>query len=324
MTIRETKHRPAGAAIAAALLLSTSPLAAQVVEPAPAGEPTVTSEPVATTSEPVVEPTTTTPTETTASDAGTAPAATTSRARTTARQSTSARASAPRTASARPATPAPAAAEPAAPVAAAPVPTVDEATIEPMAPVAAEPAPVADPVASAVNDDMMIAGAAGAGLLALAGLGFAVYRRRRREEEDYLFNEEPALIHEPAPAPTPPVAEEPVPVAAKPAPMPDRVRTPMQSASAFAWGNAVTPKAEPKRRESMTEAAMRGPTPDNPSLSLKKRLKRAAFFEQRERQVRAGKALPVESLAGLPDAVTETTQPSSWTPPSRVRELQHA
>ena len=27
---------------------------------------------------------------------------------------------------------------------------------------------------------------------------------------------------------------------------------------------------------------MRGPTPDNPSLSLKKRLKRAAFFEQRE------------------------------------------
>ena len=30
---------------------------------------------------------------------------------------------------------------------------------------------------------------------------------------------------------------------------------------------------------------MRGPTPDNPSQSLKKRLKRAAFFDQRERDV---------------------------------------
>jgi hypothetical protein len=31
------------------------------------------------------------------------------------------------------------------------------------------------------------------------------------------------------------------------------------------------------------QAAYRGPTPDNPSLSLKKRLKRARFFDQRER-----------------------------------------
>jgi hypothetical protein len=31
------------------------------------------------------------------------------------------------------------------------------------------------------------------------------------------------------------------------------------------------------------QAAYAGPTPDNPSLSLRKRLKRAAFYDQRER-----------------------------------------
>lgn len=31
-------------------------------------------------------------------------------------------------------------------------------------------------------------------------------------------------------------------------------------------------------------AAYRGPTPDNPSLSLKNRLRRASFFDQQERR----------------------------------------
>jgi len=57
--------------------------------------------------------------------------------------------------------------------------------------------------------------------------------------------------------------------------------------------------------ESHVERAMRGPTPDNPSLSLKKRLKRAAFFDQREREVAAGDAEPVDPDAGLPEAMTE-------------------
>jgi hypothetical protein len=34
-------------------------------------------------------------------------------------------------------------------------------------------------------------------------------------------------------------------------------------------------------------------------------MKRAAFFEQRERDVAAGEAVPVESDAGLPDAMDE-------------------
>ena len=57
--------------------------------------------------------------------------------------------------------------------------------------------------------------------------------------------------------------------------------------------------------ESHVERAMRGPTPDNPSLSLKKRLKRAAFFDQRDREVAEGKAEPVDADAGLPEAAAD-------------------
>ncbi len=57
--------------------------------------------------------------------------------------------------------------------------------------------------------------------------------------------------------------------------------------------------------ESHVDRAMLGPTPDNPSLSLKTRLKRAAFFDQREREVAAGNAVPVDSDAGLPEQMIE-------------------
>lgn len=56
---------------------------------------------------------------------------------------------------------------------------------------------------------------------------------------------------------------------------------------------------------SHVEAACEGPTADNPSLSIKKRLKRAQFFDQREMLVAAGEAVPVESDAGLPEAGIE-------------------
>jgi hypothetical protein len=57
--------------------------------------------------------------------------------------------------------------------------------------------------------------------------------------------------------------------------------------------------------ESHVDRATRGPTPDNPSLSLTKRLKRAAFFDQREREVAAGEAEPVDADAGLPERMLE-------------------
>ena len=60
---------------------------------------------------------------------------------------------------------------------------------------------------------------------------------------------------------------------------------------------------------SHVEAACEGPTDDNPSLSIKKRLKRAQFFDQREQLAAAGMAVPVEADAGLPDAL-EAVEPA--------------
>lgn len=65
------------------------------------------------------------------------------------------------------------------------------------------------------------------------------------------------------------------------------------------------PNAASGSEESHVDRAVRGPTPDNPSLSLKTRLKRAAFFDQREREVAEGTAEPVNPEAGLPEAGIE-------------------
>jgi hypothetical protein len=55
--------------------------------------------------------------------------------------------------------------------------------------------------------------------------------------------------------------------------------------------------------ETWVERAYRGPTPNNPSVSLRNRLKRAAFFDKREREAAAGLATPVNANAGLPGAM---------------------
>lgn len=62
---------------------------------------------------------------------------------------------------------------------------------------------------------------------------------------------------------------------------------------------------------SHVEAACHGPTADNPSLSIQKRLKRARFFDQRELLVAAGEAAPMEADAGLPDAREVPEAPQS-------------
>ena len=66
-----------------------------------------------------------------------------------------------------------------------------------------------------------------------------------------------------------------------------------------------TPTPATGSTESHVDRAMLGPTPDNPSLSLKTRLKRAAFFDQREREVAEGKAEPADPDAGLPEQMVE-------------------
>ena len=65
------------------------------------------------------------------------------------------------------------------------------------------------------------------------------------------------------------------------------------------------PDSDPGLEESHVDRAMLGPTPDNPSLSLKTRLKRARFFDQRDREVAEGKAEPIDSDAGLPEQMVE-------------------
>jgi hypothetical protein len=141
----------------------------------------------------------------------------------------------------------------------------------------------------------------GAGALALLVAGGAAVaissRRRRREQESWQFDEQSEAAMLPEPAPPMNIAEG----------QPAMVPPPM---SAFDLGNG--PRRETadsndcEQLESWVDRAKCGPTPDNPSQSLKKRLKRAAFFEKRDREVAAGEAAPIDPDAGLPESLEET------------------
>jgi hypothetical protein len=149
-------------------------------------------------------------------------------------------------------------------------------------------------------------------ILALGGAAFAISRRRRHEDEDEWYEEQTYQeTSEPVAA-----SAEPEPVEAVPMPRRDPIAQEQPAivapeASAFSWGD---PKAasrplddESDRRpgETWVERAYRGPSPANPSVSLKHRLRRAAFFDKRERDVAEGRAEPVETDAGLPDGRIE-------------------
>jgi hypothetical protein len=164
----------------------------------------------------------------------------------------------------------------------------------------------------------------GGGALALLALGagaFALSRRRRRAEDDEWVEDE-SIEPIATTADEPLYAEGPV----RTSPVHDHIHatqpaivTPRHDgifenrpaaaapiASAFAWGaqpSTEAPAADSDRRpgETRVERAQRGPSPDNPSLSLRKRLKRAAFFDKREREAAAGTAVPVDADAGLPE-----------------------
>ena len=140
-------------------------------------------------------------------------------------------------------------------------------------------------------------------LLALGAGAFAISRsRRRRREEaewaDYAGEEE---AHDPL-FDEPMFQHEPATMEHQPAPA---------GASAFAWDkdqpcdNPTDDGSDRCPGETWVQRAYRGPSPANPSASLKNRLSRAAFFDKREREVAAGRAEPVDPDAGLPDAMVE-------------------
>ncbi len=186
----------------------------------------------------------------------------------------------------------------------------------------AQPAAAPPPAAETrpgfqLDQNALMLGAGALALIALAAAAIAMRRRRRlrlEEEEaaqyDYVEPVEPVeTVETVAPA-----APEAVPAAEQTPrhdPIFDRqpaiVAPPM---SAFSQEDVHRQRQQATGEdcdelESWTERAKCGPTEDNPSQSLKKRLKRAAFFEQREREVAAGEAVPVDADAGLPEAMDE-------------------
>lgn len=293
MTYTRKQERLGMTAIAAVLALSSTPLAAQ--EATSTDVPLVTvpaPEPVAPAADPLApapEAEVSTPAETSATEAAEAPEPV---AAAPASKPVAKKAAAKVERSATRAT-----AKAAAPVAAAPAASpAAEAPVASTPVVEARPATEPAPVEQArsepkIDETIPLAGGAGAVILALAGAGMAIRRRKRSEEEDGEWQDEMVLADQvtPAPAPepwNPPVVEPTVaPIAAKRTDVPEHFET-------SRFGRHV-------------QAAYVGPTPDNPSLSLRKRLKLAGELDRRER------------MAGIPKPETPSAthapqQPSGF------------
>jgi hypothetical protein len=305
-------------AIAAALALSSTPVLAQEA-PAQPTTPTTTTpptDPAPPTADPAPVLDTTTPPVADTPDVVTPTAKTSAKSRHVAMAAAPVRTVTQKTVTRTTHASVPAAAAPiAAPAQVAP--PASQSAVKPIvdttAP-AAKPAPTATAKPSS-GMDQTTAIELGGGALALIALGtgaWALSRRRRDEDEviyEDAFEPESEVVQEPETA----AAAEPEPML-EPAPRHDAIQRPnivAPAASAFTWGKpdpATQPEDDGSDRnpgESWVERAYRGPSPANPSVSLKNRLRRAAFFDKREREVAAGTAEPVDTDAGLPDAMVE-------------------
>jgi len=273
MMYTRKQYRLGTTAIAAVLALSSTSLAAQEVpgtETTPVEATTATPAPATPAVDPLApaaEPeASSTPVETTtAAEPEAAPAA-----------KPVAKKTAAKTVHSAPKAAAPAA----APVAAPASEPVAEAPPAPVPITSIEPAPAVAPVAEGPAQDaelkeaLPIAGGAGALILALAGAGMAVRRKRRREDEEFehnwIDNDELALTD---------------PVQAGPAAGWD---LPVHQPVTAAMPAAMEPTEVPESFDTSdfgrhVRAAYQGPTPENPSLSLRKRLKIAGELDRRER-----------------------------------------
>lgn len=294
MTQSKKTSRPGAMAIAVVLALSSTPLLAQ---PAASNPPVVT---LPTPAPPTRAPVATLPTPAAPVQRVTVPevapvaAAQTPRAE---RPAAPVRARAATTSQRSATAPAPVAPAPAEP---APAPFLPPESTMTEAPAPAALPPVTtgtDPVqaspasAEAGNDVLPIAGGA-LGLAVLAGGAYALARRRRRDEGDqeaYEISDSWEQDHAMQVVTAPDHAS--IPVAAP-------VRPSVAAAAVPAGVDIATLGRH-------TRAAYEGPTQDNPSLSLKRRLKRAAFFDQREAMTREAGEAPTP-VANRADAAIET------------------
>lgn len=129
---------------------------------------------------------------------------------------------------------------------------------------------------SSSDETLPVAGGLALGLLAIGGIAFAAGRRKEGHAD--------ASVHDPAIVDATPVIQ-PEPVATIPAFAPREVAPSMIRPAA---GAAEVPDGfDLSRFGRHTRAAYMGPTPDNPSHSLKRRLRRASFFDLREREAAA-------------------------------------
>jgi len=289
MTYHLKHARLATTAIAAALAFTSSPLLAQDAAPPPVTDQP--ADPVATPADPLApEPA---PAETTATPTRSKAAPTKAKATPTVRKAASTtRSTATRTVT-RSTAPAPAAEA----TASVPPPTETAPAVPEIAPgpmPVADPAPVAEPASQAQAIDMdqalPIAGGAAVGLFMLGGVA-AVRRRRRRKQED--ADEAAKLAYIDAAEQEHAAAPEFVR-----ATMPQHDPVPVTASVASAPTTDLPEGFDLSRFGRHVQAAYKGPTEDNPSLSLKHRLRRAGFLDQQER--RTGEVALAEASGSVP------------------------
>jgi len=198
-------------------------------------------------------------------------------------------------------------------LAAAPKPVIDLSRSPAISGKAATPTSPAKPPAKKIGPVDERTAEIGGGaivILALGGMALAMRSRRRRRADEEAWNYET----------TEPVVDQASSDGAMN--LTQRIGHPQPAtagadASAFAWDKTQPcdqPLDDGSDRcpgETWIERAYRGPSPANPSVSLKARLKRAAFFDKREREVAAGRAEPVETDAGLPETMVEEQEADS-------------
>lgn len=288
MTQHVKQARLATTAIAAALAFASTPLLAQDASPPPVDQPATApaADPLAPDPTPVE--TTVAPVETKAEPVAKAKPATTARRTVTKTRSTVTR-TATRTAPV--ATPS---AEPAVVPEALPTATDPATAVAPGPMPVADPAPV-DETAQATSIDMdealPIAGGAALGLFMLGGVA-AMRRRQRRKQEDADEAAKLAFIdaadHDDMPA---------EPVIARAA-MPQHDPVPAKEPIADAPTTDLPEGFDLSRFGRHVQAAYMGPTEDNPSLSLKHRLRKASFLDLQER--RNGEVETADASATIP------------------------